>query len=504
MRSIGDAGTTPTNATGNTLLKLIDLIINTDGIKKITDTVTVQATDLDIRNLTKTLDELYSVLKTDAGVAYDARARSWNLGASDVPDLSDRAARLLGRVYGSEGLQLKQEPTTGELHVKKIIDELPAGTQLIGKVKSFEKGDGTADYALIDDSNKLLLSDKYKMLFDFETDAEVAEWETWASAGSVSFVKGTSNQIHGNNARFLTADYWSGAARNYKAYEDDNTYDFSSVETDGYFKFYYRCFFTDVAKCAVVRLNISSDQAGASGIPIINYATYTLTQTERETKASWIEITVKISDMVLTASGVVDWSSVRYIGIELISAQDPSWWETKEIRIDWMRIKEFISISKVQGLDSNSKPVDLRLDTSGRIAGSEDLAFKQEATTGELHTIAKGSETLALKQRATTGEIHAIPGGLSYARCAADTQVKATAGFLHSITLSQTAAAAPTAGVLTIYDSAAESGTVILNIYLANAVLLPVTITLDVECGTGIYIGFDGTIAGIEAVVSYL
>jgi hypothetical protein len=165
------------------------------------------------------------------------------------------------------------------------------------------------------------------------------------------------------------------------------------------------------------------------------------------------------------------------------SAQDPSYWETKEIRIDWMRIKEFISISKVQGLDSNSKPHDLRLDTSGRIAGSEDLA---------------------LKQRATTGEIHSIPGGLSYARCAADTQVKATAGFLHSITLSQTAAAAPTAGVLTIYDSAAESGTVILNIYLSNAVLLPVTITLDVECGTGIYIGYDATLAGIEAVVSYL
>jgi hypothetical protein len=39
----------------------------------------VSATDLDVRNLTKTLDELYAVLRTDAGVAYDARTRSWTI-----------------------------------------------------------------------------------------------------------------------------------------------------------------------------------------------------------------------------------------------------------------------------------------------------------------------------------------------------------------------------------------------------------------------------------------
>lgn len=41
--------------------------------------VVVSATDLDIRNLTKALDELYTVLRTDAGVAYDARDRSWTV-----------------------------------------------------------------------------------------------------------------------------------------------------------------------------------------------------------------------------------------------------------------------------------------------------------------------------------------------------------------------------------------------------------------------------------------
>jgi len=67
-----------------------------------------------IRALAKATDEVYSVLRTDAGVAYDSRDRSWNLGASDVPDLSDRAARLLGRVYGSQGQQLLQRALTYE------------------------------------------------------------------------------------------------------------------------------------------------------------------------------------------------------------------------------------------------------------------------------------------------------------------------------------------------------------------------------------------------------
>lgn len=73
LRSIGDAGTTPANAAGSTILKLLTLIKDTDGIKKITNSVTVVATDLDIRNLVKTSDEIYGVLRTDAGIAYDAR-----------------------------------------------------------------------------------------------------------------------------------------------------------------------------------------------------------------------------------------------------------------------------------------------------------------------------------------------------------------------------------------------------------------------------------------------
>jgi hypothetical protein len=47
----------------------------------------------------------------------EALARSWTLGSSDVPDLSSRAARLLGIIYGNQD-QLQQRATTKELLVQ--------------------------------------------------------------------------------------------------------------------------------------------------------------------------------------------------------------------------------------------------------------------------------------------------------------------------------------------------------------------------------------------------
>lgn len=90
----------------------------------------------------------------------EALDRSWNLGSSDIPDLSSRAARLLGIVYGDKG-QLAQRTTSLDLlvqlrnggaeidptqirdltsndvvTVQGITDALPAGTNLIGNVKT--------------------------------------------------------------------------------------------------------------------------------------------------------------------------------------------------------------------------------------------------------------------------------------------------------------------------------------------------------------------------------
>jgi hypothetical protein len=47
----------------------------------------------------------------------ESLARSWNLGGSDVPDLSDRAARLLGKIYGDQGV-LTQRATSLDLLVQ--------------------------------------------------------------------------------------------------------------------------------------------------------------------------------------------------------------------------------------------------------------------------------------------------------------------------------------------------------------------------------------------------
>jgi hypothetical protein len=47
----------------------------------------------------------------------ESLARSWNLGSSDVPDLSDKAARLLGKIYGDQGV-LTQRATSLDLLVQ--------------------------------------------------------------------------------------------------------------------------------------------------------------------------------------------------------------------------------------------------------------------------------------------------------------------------------------------------------------------------------------------------
>jgi len=54
---------------------------------------------------------------TNGAAFIDPRDRNWTLGASDVPDLMDRAMRLLGKVYGTLDV-LQQQATTKELLVQ--------------------------------------------------------------------------------------------------------------------------------------------------------------------------------------------------------------------------------------------------------------------------------------------------------------------------------------------------------------------------------------------------
>ena len=84
----------------------------------------------------------------------------------------------------------------------------------------------------------------------------------------------------------------------------------------------------------------------------------------------------------------------------------------------------------------------------------------------------------------------------------ADTQVKASAGFIHAITCNSSDAAA-TAGSISILDStAAGAGTTILTYNILAQNYLPWTNVLNITTTTGIYIDFTTT-GDVDCVVSY-
>jgi len=89
----------------------------------------------------------------------------------------------------------------------------------------------------------------------------------------------------------------------------------------------------------------------------------------------------------------------------------------------------------------------------------------------------------------------------SFTRLAADGQVKAGAGFLHTLTFA-CADAAPTAGSITVYDSLTETGTVIYSETFDTTAFRGFSVVLDVSFSTGLYIGFTTT-ADIGCTVSW-
>ena len=79
--------------------------------------------------------------------------------------------------------------------------------------------------------------------------------------------------------------------------------------------------------------------------------------------------------------------------------------------------------------------------------------------------------------------------------------VQSGQGVIHTITISPLTAT-PTAGLLTVYDNTAESGTVLFSEWVfAGAVAR--TVILDCIVRTGIYVGFAGTLANVSVTVTY-
>lgn len=89
-----------------------------------------------------------------------------------------------------------------------------------------------------------------------------------------------------------------------------------------------------------------------------------------------------------------------------------------------------------------------------------------------------------------------------YSRKTGDAQVKAGPGAIHTISIAPTTAT-PTAGLLSVYDSLTETGTVIYSEWVF-ATAIGHSISLDgVRVNTGIYVGYDGTLANVSCTVVY-
>ena len=86
-------------------------------------------------------------------------------------------------------------------------------------------------------------------------------------------------------------------------------------------------------------------------------------------------------------------------------------------------------------------------------------------------------------------------------RATADAQIKGSAGFIHTISIAGLTAT-PTAGLLTVYDSLTETGTVLYAEWVF-ATIEGHTVILDLPFATGLYVGFDATLANVQATVSY-
>jgi len=93
------------------------------------------------------------------------------------------------------------------------------------------------------------------------------------------------------------------------------------------------------------------------------------------------------------------------------------------------------------------------------------------------------------------GALMVSPTGHAHNSVTADEQILGEAGKLHTITVHDVT----TGGVLTVYDSTAESGTVIATLTLAADEGF-VTLHYDVYCGTGIYMGYDTNLVGAFTV----
>jgi hypothetical protein len=146
----------------------------------------------------------------------------------------------------------------------------------------------------------------------------------------------------------------------------------------------------------------------------------------------------------------------------------------------------FLNSSAAWVCDSANGAANARVLMTGQMAYN-GASWDRVRTTGAVAT--------------TGGALLTELGPYVFGRVTVDGQVKGSAGFIHTITISPNGSV--TAGVLTIYNSLTETGTVVAQFALPVTTFTPFSVTLDVACSTGIYVGFDATLANVSCTVSY-
>lgn len=117
-----------------------------------------------------------------------------------------------------------------------------------------------------------------------------------------------------------------------------------------------------------------------------------------------------------------------------------------------------------------------------------------------LATGAAGQGTMASSTSVVLASDY-FPAAYSSSRKTADGQVKASAGILHAVSISPLTAT-PTAGLLTIYDSLTETGTILYTEWIF-ATTPGHTVILDVAFAIGLFVGYDATLTNVATSVSY-
>ena len=128
-----------------------------------------------------------------------------------------------------------------------------------------------------------------------------------------------------------------------------------------------------------------------------------------------------------------------------------------------------------------------------------DFAFVRISTPNSVTT---GSSTVLGEGGANPAIITAEAPQYNLQRAIATLTAKSGAGVLHSLSIAATLAA-PTAGLLTIYDNTTATGAVIYTEWVPAGVLAH-NVVLDTSFLVGLTIGFDGTLAGVAITAALI